>query len=124
MPNTVREMICIACPLGCGLKAELSESGEILSVTGNSCKRGDSYARTEITNPTRSFTSTVKLTGGTRPVVSVKSKAPVPKGKMADIAEVLKSVTLPAPVQIGDIALPDAVGTGVDIVVTDRVSAA
>ena len=30
-----KNIICVACPMGCGITVELSDSGEILSVTGN-----------------------------------------------------------------------------------------
>ena len=35
------EMICIVCPVGCRLRVNKNEDGS-LSVTGNSCPRGDS----------------------------------------------------------------------------------
>ena len=54
-----KNIICVACPMGCGITVELSDSGEILSVTGNTCKRGDAYARSECTNPVRSLATTV-----------------------------------------------------------------
>ena len=47
-----RELICIGCPMGCPLTVQL-EDGEILSITGQTCKRGEVYARNEVTNPTR-----------------------------------------------------------------------
>ena len=72
----VKDIICVACPMGCQISVELSDSGEILSVTGNTCKRGDAYARTECTNPERSLTTTVKVSGGVHPVVPVKSRLP------------------------------------------------
>ena len=59
----VKDIICVACPMGCQISVELSDSGEILSVTGNTCKRGDAYARTECTHPERSLTTTVKVSG-------------------------------------------------------------
>ena len=46
-----RELICIGCPLGCQLCAKLTETGEFVSVTGNTCKRGAEYAKTECTDP-------------------------------------------------------------------------
>ena len=50
-----RELICIGCPMGCPVTVEL-EGGEIVNVTGHTCKRGDVYARKEVTNPTRIVT--------------------------------------------------------------------
>ena len=47
-----RTLTCIGCPLGCTVEVT-TENGQILSVTGNTCKRGEDYARKEVTNPTR-----------------------------------------------------------------------
>ena len=41
---------------------------------GNTCRRGDLYARKEVTNPTRIVTSTVDVVTGTSGTVSVKQK--------------------------------------------------
>ena len=35
-----RELTCIRCPIGCHITVEL-ENGEVKSVTGNSCPRGE-----------------------------------------------------------------------------------
>ena len=78
-----RILTCIGCPLGCLVTVEL-ENGEVVSVTGNTCKRGDDYVRKEVTTPTRIVTSTVKVSGGNAPTVSVKTKSDIPKGKIFD----------------------------------------
>ena len=44
-----RQLICIGCPLGCQMEAEQNEGGEVVSVKGNTCPRGDAYARKELT---------------------------------------------------------------------------
>ena len=51
-----RELTCIGCPMGCPLTVEI-EDGNVVSVTGNTCKRGDVYARKEVTNPNSDFFS-------------------------------------------------------------------
>jgi CxxC motif-containing protein len=81
-----KNLICVSCPLGCPIEVEI-ENGEVISVTGNTCKRGDAYARTEITNPMRSLTTSVKVEGGVHPVVPVKSAGPIPKDKMFECME-------------------------------------
>ena len=58
--------------MGCPLTVEL-ENGAVTAVTGNTCPRGDAYARKEVTNPTRIVTSTVRVTGGALPAVSCKT---------------------------------------------------
>ena len=78
-----KNLICIGCPMGCPLTVKM-EHGEVVSVTGNTCKRGDIYARKEVTNPTRIVTSTVRVTGGSEAMVSVKTKEDIPKGKIFD----------------------------------------
>ena len=68
-----KELICIGCPLGCNLTVEM-DGGQVVSVNGNTCKRGDDYARKELTDPRRIVTSTVPVAGGNLPVVSVKTE--------------------------------------------------
>ena len=113
-------LICIGCPLGCPLTAEL-ENGEVRSVTGNTCKNGEKYARRELTNPTRIVTSTVRVSGGELAMVSVKTASDIPKGKIFDCIRALKNVEVLAPISIGQVILPDAAGTGVDVVATRNV---
>ena len=115
-----RELICIGCPMGCPLKVEM-ENGEVVSVSGNTCKRGDVYARKEVTNPTRIVTSSVIVEGGSLAAVYVKTKEDIPKGKIFDIMKELKGVKVNAPVHIGDVILSNVAGTGVDIIATKNV---
>ena len=61
-----RELICIGCPMGCPLTVTL-DGGAVVTVQGNTCPRGDAYARREVTAPTRIVTTTVRVTGGTLP---------------------------------------------------------
>lgn len=107
--------------MGCSIAVEM-DGNEVVSVTGNTCKRGDVYARKEVTNPTRIVTSTVRVIGGKEDMVSVKTKEDIPKGKIFDCIKALKNVEVEAPVQIGDVIVPDAAGTGVDIVATKNVA--
>ncbi len=114
-----KNLICVACPLGCPIEVEI-ENGEVISVTGNTCKRGDAYARTEITNPVRSLTTSVKIQGSVHPVVPVKSSGPIPKGKMFDCMKEINKTVISAPVKIGDVVIENILGLGVDIVVTNN----
>lgn len=115
-----RTLTCIGCPLGCAVTAEL-DNGEIIRVTGNTCKRGDDYARKEVTHPMRVVTSTVCVTGGELPVVSVKTEQDIPKEKIMDVMNSLADISVPAPVRIGDIILENVAQTGVNIVATKDV---
>ncbi|MBD5489122.1 MAG: DUF1667 domain-containing protein [Lachnospiraceae bacterium] len=116
----VRNLICINCPMGCPLTVEM-DGDEVVSVSGNTCKRGDTYGRKEVTNPTRIVTSTVKVTGGGADMVSVKTKQDIPKGKIFECVKALKDVEVQAPIHIGDVIVSNVAGTGVDIVATRNV---
>ncbi len=115
-----RELICIGCPLGCPVTVTM-EDGAVTAVEGNTCKRGDDYARKEVTNPTRIVTSTVTVEGGSDVTVSVKTRNDIPKGKIFECVRALKGVTVKAPVHIGDVIVADVAGTGVDIIATSAV---
>jgi len=116
-----RELTCINCPLGCSLSVEMNGS-EIISVTGNTCNRGEIYARNEVVNPVRVVTSSVKVNNGERNVVSVKTKEAIPKDKIFDCVEQMKDVEVDAPVSIGDIIIDDVAGTGVPLVASANVA--
>ena len=73
-----RELICIGCPMGCRLAAEI-EDGVVTHVTGNTCRRGEEYAKKECVAPMRTVTGTVALRGGRLPVLPVRTNGEVPK---------------------------------------------
>lgn len=111
----VRELICIGCPMGCPLKIEIEE-GKVRNISGNTCKKGDAYARKEVTSPTRTVTTTVRVRGGEQVVVPVKTKEDIPKDKIFACMEELRKVTVQAPVYIGDVIVEGVAGTGVPVV--------
>lgn len=115
-----RELVCIVCPVGCSLEVQIQES-KVINVGGNSCKRGEIYAKKECTNPTRIVTSSVYVEGGIEPVVSVKTERDIPKGKIFECVKELKNVVVKAPVHIGDIVVENIAETGVNIVATKEV---
>ena len=113
-------LICIGCPLGCPLTVEM-EGNEVKSVAGNTCPRGDAYARKELTNPTRIVTSTVRVAGGRLAMVSVKTESDIPKSKIFDCVKALQDVEVKAPVKIGDVIVENVAGTGVNVIATTNV---
>ncbi|MBR3328174.1 MAG: DUF1667 domain-containing protein [Atopobiaceae bacterium] len=120
MASEERELICINCPLGCMLTVVMQD-GEVVSVSGNTCKRGEIYARKEVTNPTRIVTTSVAVDGSAiERRVSVKTERDVPKGQIFNVMKELKGVRVSAPVEIGDVIIHDVCNTGVDVVATKR----
>jgi len=110
-----RRIICTACPVGCFMIAK-EENGHVVSISGNSCPRGEEYAKIEMTDPRRVFASTVRVEGGALPVCPVRSKEPVPKDKIFEITKAVARVTVKAPVEIGQVIIKNVCDTGVDIV--------
>ncbi len=115
-----RELICIGCPMGCPLTVTM-EGNEVTEVKGNTCPKGDAYARKEVTNPTRIVTTTVKVAGGKVPMINVKTAQDIPKGKIFECVAALRGLEIQAPVKIGDIVLENVAGTGVNIVAAGNV---
>lgn len=117
-----KEMICISCPLGCSLSVNYTSSDGVIkqsdiTVAGNGCNRGVSYAKDEVTSPRRMITTTVPLQeGGTVPV---KTSAAVPKDQIFSVLHKVRGITAARPVSIGQIIVGN-VCEGVDIVATDN----
>ncbi len=110
---------CIVCPAGCMISVT-EKDGRILDVTGNSCERGDAYARAEVTSPMRTVTSIVTVSGSVKSVISVKTKEPIPKDKIEECMRTIKNVTVGAPVKVGDVIINDVASTGIDVIATSN----
>ena len=103
--------------MGCRISV-MMEGDNIISVTGNTCKRGYLYACNEVKSPVRTVTTTIKVIGGEADRVSCKTKEPVPKDKIFEVMEAINKSSCKAPVEIGDVLIEDCAGTGVAIVAT------
>ncbi len=112
-----KQITCIVCPRGCTMTAEIN--GEQITVTGNSCPRGEKHAIAECTHPVRTLTSSVHVSNRQGIMVSVKSAEPVPKEKMSQIMGMIRSARAQAPVAVGDVIIPNVYGT--DIVATKEI---
>jgi CxxC motif-containing protein len=116
-----RNLVCISCPLGCRLTVTWEDESDI-TVTGNKCAKGESYAHEEILAPKRVVTATVAVAG--RTVTSaprrlpVKTSAPLLKEHIPALLNELYGMEVEAPLRCGDVLLKDIAGTGVDLVAT------
>lgn len=113
------KMVCITCPIGCELEVEV-EDGEI-SVSGNNCKRGEVYAKAEVTSPKRMITSVVNIDGGKYHCASVKTTKPIDKDKIFDVLNIIRGLKIKAPLRIGDVVVKNILESGVDIVATSNI---
>ena len=115
-----KELTCTCCPMGCALNIEM-ENNEVVKVSGNTCKRGDTYARAEIVRPVRMVTTIVKVENGKLKMLPVKTKEPIDKDKINICLHALKDVEVKAPIHIGDIIASNIAGA--DIIATRNVEA-
>ena len=111
-----KSFVCIVCPRGCLLTID-----DEMNVTGNTCPRGEAYARSEVTNPTRIITSSVRVNNREDTLVSIKTSAPVPKGRMLEVMEEINKVSVSAPTHIGDVVIKNVLGLDVDIIITKNI---
>lgn len=98
------KLICIICPMGCELTA--TQSNDIIDVTGHLCPRGETYARDELTDPKRIYTGSITCAGGTLPVISFKT-ATMRKADLPHLKQVMRQLTIPAPIGLGDVLYQD-----------------
>lgn len=110
--------LCIGCPLGCRLELDEFDDGEIIEVRGNSCKKGEEFARQEHIDPRRLVTTTVAVDGALWPRLPVKTTDAVPKLLVRDVCRTLVNVRVQAPVVVGQVILANVLGTGSDVVAT------
>lgn len=111
---------CTVCPVGCKIFIS-DESGEIV-IEGNRCERGYEYAMNEVVRPKRTLPTSVKVIGGSLPLVSVKSSKPIDRKRIIDIMKKIKSITVKAPVRIGDVVAEDIDGEGTSLIATRNVN--
>lgn len=112
----VREIVCIVCPNGCRIRCEEMPDG--VQCTGQTCKRGETYARAELSRPMRTLTTSVKTAFSDSPVVSVRTDGEIEKSKIQDVIKVLSDVVVQRRVKIGDVIARNVCDTGVNIICT------
>lgn len=115
-----KEITCIMCPAGCRVRVTLRD-GNIISMSGNACQQGETYARQEITEPRRVVMSVVRCIGGDLPTVAIKTAEAVPKQAMRRVMQALTEVTVEAPIDVGDVVVENVAGLDVDVVATRSV---
>ena len=103
---------CILCPKGCQVTWHAGAGAR-----GNGCPKGADYARQEAVDPRRVLTTTLKGADGR--LIPVKTSGGVPRDRLLACMETLRHCILPAAsLSVGQTALQDPFGLGVDVVVT------
>ncbi len=126
MPEGVqrKDIICIMCPKGCriGVTGEPREDGT--NIEGAECVEGRRHAVQEATDPRRLVTTSVEITGGDMPLLSVRTAQAIPKGRVRDCLRELAEVRVAAPVALGQVIVKDILKTGVDVIATRKIGGA
>ncbi|NQT46129.1 MAG: DUF1667 domain-containing protein [Candidatus Omnitrophica bacterium] len=112
-----RDLICTICPLGCKVMATYAHK-KATAICGNRCPKGEAYALSEIRNPRRILTTTIKVEGGIFPLVSVRTNRPISRDSMRRVVKNLHNTFVKAPIEIGDRLAHGVSGSGSDIVAT------
>jgi len=110
-----KTVTCIVCPSGCVVRVVL-KGGKIAGISGNMCRKGTDYAKTEVINPMRILTTTVRMEDNR--LLPVKTERPLPKALIFDAMKELSHVRVKAPVKIGQVVYPNVADTGVNVVAT------
>jgi len=87
-------------------------------VEGNKCQKGYDFAEAEMTNPTRTLTTTVRTKFPGIPVISVRTAGEIPKEKLMDAMQELSKVVIEVEMDCGDTVVEDIANTGVSVIVT------
>ena len=114
--SAITHYLCIGCPLGCRLEVEEDEGQNIVEVRGFSCKKGKTFAVQEHSDPRRMVTTTIRVSNGRWARLPVRTQEAIPKDKVLELCESLRTLSLEAPIEIGKVVLANALNTGIDVV--------
>jgi len=114
--ESVQEVTCVNCPIGCTLSVRLAD-GQIVSVQGQQCPRGEQYARSEVTDPRRMLTTLVVVNGHQKPL-PVRTTVPIPKHLIPHALKEIHHCLVPAPVRAGAVIIADLCDTGISVIAT------
>lgn len=115
-----KKLICVSCPVGCEISVGIVD-GKVTQIRGNRCPRGEAYACQEAVDPVRVVPTSVKVIAGERPLVSVKTDRPVPKRLISELMELVRTLAVEAPVEIGQVLVENILNTEANLVTTRSV---
>ena len=119
-----KTLVCIVCPNGCDAEILMEEGqkAKILSIDGCTCDKGKEWVAQELTHPMRTIASGIPVENGDFKLVSVRTDAPIPLGKIFDVMAVIKQKKVKAPISIGDKLIKNPAGVACNIIATRNVS--
>jgi CxxC motif-containing protein len=97
----------------------VSEEGDSIQIKGKICKKGKAHVVQEFTEPMRILTSTVLVEGSSPRRLPVRTRGPIPKKDLFRAMDLVFKTRVKPPVRIGEVIIPNLLGTGVDLVSSD-----
>ena len=124
----VRRFHCTTCPSECTLAVEVSRDApgtlRATAVQGNRCPRGRAFAEQEITRPVRILATTVVVRGGDERLLPVRTTEPIPRDLHMQAMDLVRRISVDAPIRMGDVVIDDVLGTGTALVASVDVARA
>ena len=108
-PEEGKVVICTVCPMGCRITVDADGMTH-----GNTCKRGETYARQEVTEPKRTLTSTIATTDGR--FVPVRTDRAIPQRLVHDCIKEINNQSLLLPIRRGEIIIKGIGGTDANLI--------
>ncbi len=122
----LKEYTCIMCPIGCDIEALIDDRDiipEIISMDGARCEKGEEFVKQELINPMRNIASSVIVSNGDLPLVSVRLSELIPRHQIFDVMKEIKKIELNAPVEIGQVVIKNILGLNSDVIATKNIKA-
>ena len=110
-----RHFTCVTCPVGCEMDVEVKD-GEVLSIEGNRCAKGEEFVLQELREPMRILTTTVRISGAKWAMLPVRTDKPIPKRLFLQVVSQLADLELQAPVKVSDLIMTDVADTGANVI--------
>jgi len=112
-----KKITCIECPKGCLLSVDV-ENCRVVKVSGQKCIKGKAYAVSEIENPMRILTSSVRAEGLDLKMAPVRTDRPIPKAGLLEAMDEIKKIRLNRPVHAGEVIVKNFSGRGTNLIAT------
>ena len=104
-----KEMTCIVCPRNC--------TGVItVNYKGYECDKGVKYAVSELISPQRILTATIVTEKSRDALLSVRTDKEVPKDKILEMMQILRSKRVKPPIKIGEVIVSNILSTGANVI--------
>jgi CxxC motif-containing protein len=111
----IKKLICVECPRGCELSVDVEEK-QVKDIQGAACPKGSAYAISEIQNPRRILTTTVRTEGLSLKLLPVRTDKPVPKDKIFEAMDEIRKIKINTPSRPGDIVYKNLLSLGINLI--------